>query len=101
MPRSPRYLLTPSAKQDLREINLWIRRQSPAAARRVRARMREAMREIARRPGLGHSRADLADETLRVYVVYRYLIVYRPRSKPLEIVRVIHGARDIGTIFCL
>lgn len=44
-------------------------------------------------PGIGHIRADLTDEDVRVWVVHRYLIVYRATSEPLEIVRVVHGAR--------
>ena len=44
---------------------------------------------------LRHARHDLGDETLRVWVVFSYLIIYRPNTKPLQIVRVVHGARDM------
>ncbi len=47
---------------------------------------------------MGHLRNDLADESLRVWSVYSYLIFYRPDSIPLQIIRVLHGSRDIETI---
>ena len=43
---------------------------------------------------MGQTRADLTNEDVRVWVVHRYLIVYRATSEPIEIVRVLHGARD-------
>jgi antitoxin ParD1/3/4/toxin ParE1/3/4 len=42
---------------------------------------------------------DLDDETLRVWPVHSYLIVYRPEQKPIEIVRVVSGFRDLFTLF--
>jgi antitoxin ParD1/3/4/toxin ParE1/3/4 len=48
---------------------------------------------------MGHLREDLADEALRFWRVYSYMIIYRPDSQPLEIVRVLHGARDTSTLF--
>lgn len=41
---------------------------------------------------------DLASESLRFWPVYSYLIIYRPNSEPIEVVRVLHGARDISAI---
>ena len=38
---------------------------------------------------------DLADEPLRFWRVYTYLIIYRFESKPIEIVRVLSAYRDI------
>jgi plasmid stabilization system protein ParE len=57
------------------------------------------MRRLAAFPRIGHIREDVADESLRFWSVYSYLIAYRPERKPIEIVRVLHGARDIGKFF--
>ena len=92
------YLLTGPAKDDIREIISYIRERSPEAAKRVRTELREAMRRLAEIPGIGHVRNDLADEALRFWSVYSYLIVYRPETDPLQVLRVLHGARDIKTI---
>jgi antitoxin ParD1/3/4/toxin ParE1/3/4 len=56
------------------------------------------MRRLADFPGIGRARSDLSDETLRVWAVYSYLIIYRPDTKPLQVLRVIHGARELKRI---
>jgi antitoxin ParD1/3/4/toxin ParE1/3/4 len=98
--RSGRFILAAAARADLREISDHIRQDSPAAAKRVRDELRAAMRRLAEMPGLGHRREDLAaiDPALRFSSVYSYLIIYRTETDPLEIVRVLHGARDIRRI---
>jgi plasmid stabilization system protein ParE len=37
----------------------------------------------------------------RFFLVYSYLIVYRHEAKPLQIVRVLHAARDVQSILGL
>jgi len=50
---------------------------------------------LARTPGIGHSREELADKETRFFLVYSYLIVYRSGTKPLQIIRVLHASRDV------
>jgi plasmid stabilization system protein ParE len=90
-----RYLLTNPAKADISEIAAYIRESNPSASKKVRRELQDAMRQLADFPGMGHIRDDLANESLRVWSVYAYLIIYRPESKPLQILRVVHGARDL------
>jgi len=49
-------------------------------------------------PHIGHARLDVAPEPIRFWAVYSYLIVYRPDTDSLEILRVIHGARDLRNL---
>lgn len=93
-----RYRLTPSARLDVLEILSHIHDQSPAGAVRVLRELRAACAMIASRPGIGHRRNDLADEALRVWPVFSYLVIYRPRTRPVQIVRVLHGARDVAAV---
>lgn len=90
-----RFVLTPAARADLTEIFDYISRDNPNAARRVLDELRGAMLKLAEMPEMGHYRSDLADEPLRFWPVYSYLIIYRPEERPLQVVRVLHGARDI------
>ena len=53
-----------------------------------------AAERIAEQPGIGHTRDDLTDESVLFWSVYRYLVVYRPTTRPLEVVRIIHGSRN-------
>ena len=93
-----RYLLTPAPRDDLRQILEYIAQDSPAAALKVLRDFTAAMRRIARSPGVGRLMADVADEPLRSWTVHSYLIIYRDGVKPVQIVRVLHGARDIAAI---
>jgi plasmid stabilization system protein ParE len=87
------------ARQDLREIHDWIAQDNPAAADRVLSDLRDAIVRLADMPGLGHVRDDLADESLRVWTVHRYVVIYQPDRSPMLVVRVLSGYRDIGSIF--
>jgi toxin ParE1/3/4 len=90
-----RFVLTHVAQADIRDILDFLKTESPAATVRVRSVPREAMRLLAERPGIGHLRTDLADETVRFWPVFSYLVIYRPDIKPIQIVRVLHGKRDV------
>ena len=94
-----KYVLSPSAERDIEEIWEYIAQDSVTAANRVVAKIRDAIRKVAEMPMMGHHRPDLPDPNLRVWTVYSYLIVYKPEAKPLEVVRVVHGMRDIPNVF--
>ncbi len=89
-----RYLLSPAATADIEGIASFLDEHAPHASETVLREIREALRRIAASPGIGHPRSDLADEPLRIHVVFAYLIVYRPTT-PVEVVRVLHGSRDV------
>ena len=57
-----RYVLTPPARDDLREIREYIRLDNPDAALRVVDDLRRRCRALARRPYIGHTRTDLLPE---------------------------------------
>ncbi len=90
-----RFVLTPAARADLAEISDYISKDNPDAANRVLDELRAAMRKLAEMPEIGHFRRDLASEPLRFWPVYSYLIIYRPEARPLQVVRVLHGSRDV------
>jgi plasmid stabilization system protein ParE len=93
-----RYVITPAAHEDLRRIVEYIAQDSPAAALQVLRELASAMRKIARSPGIGRLINDLVDEPLRFWTVHSYLVVYRDGITPVQIVRILHGARDIDAI---
>ncbi len=91
-----RYVLAPAAANDLIEIWRYIRKQrSEPMADRVEEVILEKFAALAGDPGIGHRRSDLTAADVRFFPVYSYLIVYRPSTKPLQIVAVLHGARDV------
>jgi len=97
---SRRFVLSAPAVNDLDEILEYVLVHSgPRRVLRVNERLHEAFGKLAETPGMGHVREDLADETLQAWPVFSYLVIYRPKSSPLDVVRVLHGARDLPAIF--
>ena len=94
-----RYVVAPAAQRDIRAIYNFIEDQSEKNAAKVVRALYDEFDTIADMPGIGHTRPGLHDDTLRVIAVYKYLVIYDPTSKPLQILRVIHGARDLGNAF--
>ena len=89
------YRLTPAAEDDLFQIWIFIAEDDPVAANRLEDDLFAACQRLAKRPDLGHFRRDLTDKPVRFFNVREnYLIVYDPASAPLEIIRILHGARD-------
>jgi toxin ParE1/3/4 len=91
--------LAPEAAADLVEIWRYIRNQSSAAtADRVESAIREKIHFLAANPGAGHWRKSLTDESVKFFPVYSYLIVYRADTKPLQVVSILHGRRDVEQV---
>ena len=94
-----RYLLAPEAAVDLVQIWRYIKKQSSVEmADRVESVIRDRVAFLAENPGAGHWRKNLTDQAVKFFPVYSYLIVYRPDTKPLQIVSVLHGRRDVEKI---
>ena len=93
-----RFVLTPLAEQDINEIWDFIGEDRIETANGVLGKIEEAIYRLANHPGLGHPREDLADSRHLFYLVYSWLIVFRPNTDPLQIIRVLHAARDIQTL---
>jgi antitoxin ParD1/3/4/toxin ParE1/3/4 len=91
-----RYVLAPKAALDLVQIWRHIKKNaSLEIADRVEAAIRARIVFLARSPGAGHRRMELTDEPVKFFPVYSYLIVYRPDTRPLQIVAILHGHRDV------
>jgi antitoxin ParD1/3/4/toxin ParE1/3/4 len=94
------FRFTPEAEADLLAIWQYIAdNQSEQTADRVVARIFAECEKLSRMPAVGHHRLDLLDDRHRFWSIWSYLIVYRWRTKPVEIIAVIHGARDLGAYF--
>ena len=89
------FVLTPAAAEDIRDIDDRLAEDSKGAAERVSDAIEAAMARLAEHPMLGHVRVDLTSRPYRFWSVYSYLIVYQPAPAPIQIIRVLHGARDI------
>ncbi|QLE40316.1 type II toxin-antitoxin system RelE/ParE family toxin [Nostoc sp. C052] len=93
-----RYVLTIPAKQDLKEINRYIIRYNPDAARRLNEKIKQQCKLLADFPNMGQS-SDTFVSGLRSFPVEDYLIFYRPIDGGVEVVRIVSGYRDLETVF--
>jgi toxin ParE1/3/4 len=85
---------TPRADQDLEELWFFIAQDDPAAADRWLDTLEEKIGLLADNPLMGPARPDIARE-LRYHPVGNQLLLYRVIQGGIEIVRVVHGARDL------
>jgi plasmid stabilization system protein ParE len=96
-----RYRFTPQALNDLFDIWSYIAQDSPEAADRVEEAIYDACELLARSPLAGTVRKDLTSLPLRFWLAPQfpnYFIVYDPEAKPLEVIRILHRARNIRSI---
>lgn len=93
-----RVVLSRLAELDLDAIWDFVALDSPEAADRVASALEKAFASLAKNPGIGHYREELADRRHRFLSVYSYLIVYRTDVGELSIVRVFHGSRDVRAL---
>jgi plasmid stabilization system protein ParE len=94
-----RYVLALQAALDLVQIWRYLKKESSVKiADRVEAAVRDQIVSLAKKPGMGHWRKDLTDEAVKFFPVYSYLIVYRPDTKPLHVVAILQGRRDVRQV---
>jgi plasmid stabilization system protein ParE len=91
---------SPEALADLQEIWAYIASDNPVAADELEADIYRACELLAKNPRLGHKRPDLTDEPVLFWTVRsHYLVIYHGKRKPLQIVRILHAARDLQNQF--
>ena len=94
------YSLSAAASTDLAHIrNYYRRRGAEQVASRMIARLRDCFILLAEHPFAGVERPFVPG--MRSYSVpgTRYIILYFPDRKPVEIHRVLHGSQDIAHLF--
>ena len=85
---------TPDANSDFNEIWSYIAQDNAAAADETLDRIESQCVRIAAYPESGRDRSDLCPD-LRSISVGNYLVFYRVTPNSVEIIRVLHSARDI------
>lgn len=93
-----RYKVAKEARQDLKEIYRHIFSANPSAAERLHDLFYDKFRILADNPLLGEKREDLA-ENLRMFTTGNYVILYRPAKNGVEIIQIVHSARDLPALW--
>lgn len=93
-----RPLISKEAIRDLEEIWEYIAEDSELDADRFTDQIVEKCCEIVELEGVGHRRDDLIPGMFSL-AFRKYVIFFQRNRNEVEIVRVLHGARDIRTLF--
>jgi toxin ParE1/3/4 len=93
-----RVLRTHQAEMDLVEILIPLYERNAAAGDRLADRIEERCERLARLPEVGSRCEELAPR-LRFSVIGKYVIYYRPVEDGIQVIRVVHGSRDLKRIF--
>jgi toxin ParE1/3/4 len=88
---------TDKAEADLEAILDYLEGRSPAAAERLAKAIDERCRRLGQLPRMGRAREEL-QPGLRSVVVDKYTLFYRVTPTAVQILRILHGARDIDRI---
>lgn len=91
-------IYSPRAIRDVQGIAKWIAQDNPSAAMRVVDDIDRVLRLIAPSPMAGEDVGQLMPG-LRRTTRGSYVLYYRPADHGIDVVRVVHGARDIGNLF--
>jgi plasmid stabilization system protein ParE len=72
---------------------------SPDIAERLRSEFYEGLQQLARSPGIGHHHDELLSRKYRFWNFYSYVVVYAWEATPIQVIGVVHGARDLAALF--
>ena len=86
---------TDPAVKDLHELHAYIARDSEMYASGFVERIILAAERLVDYPKIGRSVPEVNDENVRELLYQRYRLVYRIKGDWIEILSVIHGARDL------
>ena len=89
-----RVVWTRPARDDLREIHAYIARDSVHYARLVTEGLVHAVDRLRDYPLSGRVVPELEQPTIREVIAGQYRIVYRVTADAVQILTVVHGARD-------
>ena len=89
-----RHRTIPPAEADLDAITEYYSAHSPAAGSRLLDAIFAKCRQLANQPRQGTPRPDFG-AGVRSVVVQQYLLFFRATATGIDVLRVLHGSRDI------
>lgn len=90
-----RIVFTATAEKDVDETIDYIAIDNPVAAESMAGRIEQTIRLLAERPHLGRPAPETGQTGMRRLPVPPYVVFYFAAEDTLEIVRILHGARQL------
>src|SRR2546426_11502633 len=92
------YHVSFEAENDLFEIWRRIAQDSVDLANRIENEFHDLFASLGRLPAQGHMRKDLTKRSALFFPLYSFLVVYQPDAKPIRIMAVLRGRRNVKRI---
>jgi plasmid stabilization system protein ParE len=93
-----RFILSVEARLDYFDAFDFIADYSLRAALRWEAMMLDTFQHLADWPLTGKIRSEFAPRNIRFWIAGDYLILYNPTTSPVEIIAILHGARNLSEL---
>jgi addiction module RelE/StbE family toxin len=90
-----RVIWSPQAREDLKEIVLFIKRDSPTIASAMGHRITRATRRLAEFPRSGRIVPEFKLGSVREVFVQSYRVIYEYAGTQVDVLTVVHGARRL------
>ena len=90
-----RYL--PAAADDLEALDIYLSQFNPVTAWRTIERIRDRARDLLDMPSRGRLQTELG-LGIRALPIGKYVLFYRIDRSDIEVIRVLHGARDVRSL---
>ena len=91
-------VVTPAAETDLGSIADWIAAANPIRALSFISEVRDAALRLGEFPNAWPARPQWGDG-VRIRIVGQYIVAYHVRAQQVEVLRVLHSARDLDHVF--
>lgn len=88
-----------TALEDLEAAAEYIQRDSPAYAASFVTRILHTARSLSEFPERGRRIPEIRDETIREVFIQSYRLIYRIERNSVSILALIHGRRDLSTVW--
>lgn len=89
---------SPLAQKDLEDIIVYVAERNLPSAQKIVKELMKKFKLLAENPKIGTAK-DNFTLNLRAFPYKNYVIFYFPIENGVEIYRVLHGARDIDSLF--
>ena len=93
----PNIRVAEAAGEDLEDIWQYVAKNNAEAARRLIKEITGKFKLLRDHPNIGREENTLLG-ALRSFPVRNYIIFYKPFDKGIEILRILHSARDVDNI---
>jgi toxin ParE1/3/4 len=90
----PCIFFRPLAETDLSDIWDYISADSPERGEKLIRDIYSKLGTIAHNPYIGKARPEI-EQDLRSFPVGRYIVFYFPLPEGIDVIRILHGSRDI------